>query len=201
MESTMNSPNSFNREQISALTDGQVQGDEFAHALAEVDRNLQSVQSWHLYHVIGDVMRSDALAPTTRELAFWERLEEKLAAEPVRMDTAGSDAPVATVQTSANDASVRWKWLAGVSLSALVALVVAGGWPLQDDRAAQLAKKESLPAVAPVAQVATKEDQPVMVRDPELDALMAAHQQLGGHSAFQMPSGFLRNATFERLQR
>ena len=201
MESTMNSPNSFNREQISALTDGQVQGDEFAHALAEVDRNLQSVQSWHLYHVIGDVMRSDALAPTTRELAFWERLEEKLAAEPVRRDPAGSDAPVATVQTSANDASVRWKWLAGVSLSALVALVVAGGWPLQDDRAAQLAKKESLPAVAPVAQVATKEDQPVMVRDPELDALMAAHQQLGGHSAFQMPSGFLRNATFERPQR
>jgi sigma-E factor negative regulatory protein RseA len=55
--------------------------------------------------------------------------------------------------------------------------------------------------VTSVAQAAATEDQTVMVRNPELDALMAAHQQLGGHSAFQMPSGFLRNATFERQQR
>ena len=34
-----------------------------------------------------------------------------------------------------------------------------------------------------------------------IDALLAAHQQLGGHSAWQMPSGFLRNATFERPAR
>lgn len=198
----MNSPNFLKQDQISALSDGQVQGDEFAHAMAEVGQNPQAVQSWHLYHVIGDVMRSDALAPTTHELAFLERLEAKLALEPVRFDPTGSNAPVAAVQMSANDASMRWKWLAGVSLSVLVALVVAGGWQWQDDRAPQLAEKESLPAVAAsIAQVATKDDQPVMVRDPELDALMAAHQQLGGHSAFQMPSGFLRNATFERPQR
>ena len=35
----------------------------------------------------------------------------------------------------------------------------------------------------------------VMLRDPRLDALLEAHQQAGGAS--QMPSGFLRNATFE----
>jgi sigma-E factor negative regulatory protein RseA len=199
----MNSPTSLKQDQISALADGQVHGDDFVHAMAEVGQNPQAVQSWHLYHVIGDVMRSDALAPTTHELAFLERLEAKLALEPVRVDPTESNAPpVATVQMSANDASVRWKRLAGVSLSALVALVVAGGWQLQEDRAPQLAQKESLPAVTgSIAQVATADDQPVMVRDPELDALMAAHQQLGGHSAFQMPSGFLRNATFERPQR
>ena len=33
--------------------------------------------------------------------------------------------------------------------------------------------------------------------DPQLDALLAAHKQLGGGSALPMPAGFLRNATFE----
>ena len=36
-----------------------------------------------------------------------------------------------------------------------------------------------------------------MIRDPQLDELLAAHRQLGGASALQMPAGFLRNATFE----
>jgi sigma-E factor negative regulatory protein RseA len=31
--------------------------------------------------------------------------------------------------------------------------------------------------------------------------MMAAHKQFGGTSALQMPSGFLRNATFETQQR
>jgi sigma-E factor negative regulatory protein RseA len=39
----------------------------------------------------------------------------------------------------------------------------------------------------------------VMLRDPRLDQLLEAHQQAGGAS--QMPSGFLRNATFERPSR
>ena len=39
------------------------------------------------------------------------------------------------------------------------------------------------------------------LRQRRLDALMAAHQQMGGHSAWQGPSGFLRNATYERPQR
>jgi sigma-E factor negative regulatory protein RseA len=38
---------------------------------------------------------------------------------------------------------------------------------------------------------------PVMIRDARLDELLAAHRQSGGASALQMPSGFLRNATFE----
>jgi len=36
-----------------------------------------------------------------------------------------------------------------------------------------------------------------MIRDPQLDALLAAHRQFGGTSALQMPAGFLRRATFE----
>jgi sigma-E factor negative regulatory protein RseA len=39
-----------------------------------------------------------------------------------------------------------------------------------------------------------------MVRDARLEELLAAHRQLGSNSALQLPSGFLRNATFEAPQ-
>jgi sigma-E factor negative regulatory protein RseA len=51
-------------------------------------------------------------------------------------------------------------------------------------------------APEPVVAAADPDSGDVMIRDPHLDALMQAHQQLGGHSAWQMPSGFLRNATY-----
>ena len=50
---------------------------------------------------------------------------------------------------------------------------------------------------APVVAVADADGQQVMIRDPRLDELLAAHKQFGSTSALQMPAGFLRNATFE----
>jgi sigma-E factor negative regulatory protein RseA len=40
-----------------------------------------------------------------------------------------------------------------------------------------------------------------MMRDARLDELMAAHRQVGGNSALQVPAGFLRNATYEGAAR
>jgi sigma-E factor negative regulatory protein RseA len=199
----MNSPNSLKQERVSALADGELLGEDFADAMADLAIDVQSTQSLHIYYVMGDVMRSDGLAPATHELAFLERLEAKLALEPEQIRKPVLMAtPSLPTQISANDASVRWKWFAGVSFSALIALVVASEWLLQVGGTSQLVKNENpLLVMTSVAQVAAAEDQTVMVRNPQLDALMAAHQQLGGHSAFQMPSGFLRNATFERSQR
>jgi sigma-E factor negative regulatory protein RseA len=199
----MNSLNSLEHERISALADGELLGEDFADAMADLAIDVQSAQSLHIYYVMGDVMRSDGLAPATHELAFLERLEAKLALEPEQIRKPVLMAtPSLPTQISANDASVRWKWFAGVSFSALIALVVASEWLLQVGGTSQLVKNENpLLVMTSVAQVEAAEDQTVMVRNPQLDALMAAHQQLGGHSAFQMPSGFLRNATFERSQR
>jgi sigma-E factor negative regulatory protein RseA len=55
-------------------------------------------------------------------------------------------------------------------------------------------------AVAPQF-VAKEVEAGIMVRDPQLDELMAAHRQLGGHSILQVPTVFLRNATFEESVR
>jgi len=95
---------------------------------------------------------------------------------------------------AANDASMRWKLVAGLA-SLATAMVV--GWHLTSsdgkaDGAPQLAQTN-----APVPPVAVVEATPAMIRDPRLDQLLAAHQQFGGTSALQMPAGFVRNATFE----
>ena len=101
---------------------------------------------------------------------------------------------------SANESPFRWKLLAGV---ASVAAVGAIGWSMvgglggfgrgdgMREGASPLAAQLAQNAVQPQPQ------QPVMIRDPHLDALLAAHKQFGGTSALQMPAGFLRNATFE----
>ena len=86
---------------------------------------------------------------------------------------------------------------------AVTVLVSAAGWGVWNSTpdGQQLASTREVPAIAKLEVAAVPSEGAVMLRDPELDALMAAHQQLGGHSALQMPSGFLRNATFERTAR
>ena len=96
---------------------------------------------------------------------------------------------------TANDSFFNLKWLGGLSAAAAV---VAFSWNLVSTTAtspngagAQLAQ-----SAAQAAPVATQSAAGVMLRNPQLDALIAAHNQAGGSSALQMPSGFLRSATF-----
>ena len=57
------------------------------------------------------------------------------------------------------------------------------------------------PAATQQVMVGNGQDAQVMLRDPRLDELLAAHKQYGGATALQMPAGFLRNATFESPSR
>ena len=82
-----------------------------------------------------------------------------------------------------------------MSLVAVVAVAWnAGSGLLAPSAAPQLARSE-----AP-QQVLVMSEQGPMVRDARLQELLAEHKQFGGTSALQMPSGFLRNATFEPPQ-
>ncbi len=182
--------NMSNNERISALVDGRLQGEDFARTMANMASQPNDVATWHLYHLIGDVLRSEDLAVGTHSNDFLARLEGKLAMEPIQA-AAVPQVPmqVAATQRSANADAMRWKWATGLVASALVAVVGMGQW--------NQATTSSLQATV----TAVPADAQIVLRDPQLDALMAAHQQLGGHSALQMPSGFLRNATFERPAR
>ncbi len=200
---------SVRREQLSALADGELTGEEWSQALALACEE-EGQSTWELYHLVGDVLRSPELARPT-DSAFLARLRVQLAEEPAvpsRLET-GLDTTVVQgdsrgLDDAANASVFRWKMVAGFASLAAVAAI---GWTslttLQGSGAgagAQLAlvpERASVEQGSPVIAVADSDGQQVMIRDPRLDELLAAHKQFGSTSALQMPAGFLRNATFE----
>ncbi len=202
-----------NREHVSALADGQLHGEEFARAADWAARDTDGQLTWRAYHVVGDVLRTGDSMASGRDAAFLARLKLRLQQEPVSPRQSYSLELIATetIDTpargqnslkieAANDATYRWKRLAGfTSVLAVVAMgfMASGIW--DDQRGAPQLAQVSVETVQPSqAASAWLGDGPsVMIRDGELDAFLAAHRQFGGTTAFQVPTGFLRNATFE----
>lgn len=188
------------RELISALADGQLQGEAFARAVEAATADPAAREAWQSYHLIGDVLRSGDLVPVQPPELFLQRLQQRLHAEPAPLsymrqaaalaETGGTRRqPVITTREAANDSSLRWKLTAGF---ASVAAAAAVGWNV----AGTAPQQPQLVAAQPPAAVATATERGTMLRNPHLDRLLAAHRQLGGATALQN-AGFLRNATYE----
>jgi sigma-E factor negative regulatory protein RseA len=193
------------QEMISALADGQLRGEALERVIQTVATDAQARTVWQTYHLIGEVLRSGSLATGTAPAAFLAGFQVRLEREQARMRlentaaTARPELPVELPQAvrasgeAANDGSFRWKLVAGL---ASLAAVGAIGWTAVGDGLRQ--QQPQLASAAPSAAVAEVERPAIMIRDPRLDELLAAHRQLGGGaSALQSPAGFLRNATFE----
>jgi sigma-E factor negative regulatory protein RseA len=189
------------KAQISDLADGQLVANEFATALALIDTNSQALAHWHSLHLVGDVLRDHALANCAKDADFLNTFRAKLSSEPELIQfkaTESVNLPAmqkdvfSSKSAPSNDSFFNWKWVAG--LSALAASVMLGLNLIATSAVApattgsQLAKT-SIP-------IAVDGQDAVMLRNPQLDALIAAHNQVSGSSALQMPSGFLRSATF-----
>ena len=216
-----NTPESV-REAVSALADGHLQGDYFARTVDRlcVDDELQD--TWRTYHVVGDVLRAGRQPACTDSSQFLARFQARLAAEPVQPLPVVQPESVPMVRApAANEPVFRWKLVAGVaSLTAAAAI----GWSWVGNGVAvpapgaQLASQQIAPAQPSVegsVLAAMQQNTPaasgdatrvlvgsnsagtpqVMLRDPRLDQLLEAHRQAAGGA--QMPSGFLRNATFD----
>lgn len=191
----MNDQISLANQRVSDLADGCLSDGD---ALGALLSDPQSLQTWHAYHLAGDVLRSAELAPSREDLAFLERFERRLALEPVRPTLAVQDLmPVVAGGEVANASLFRWKMLAGLACTALVGVIGLSQWDRPGvPNGAQMAV--NAPVVSSEAPVVVANDGlGPMMRDARLDELMAAHRQLGGHSALQVPAGFLRNATYE----
>jgi sigma-E factor negative regulatory protein RseA len=194
------------KELISALADGQLQGEAFARAMETACAGREALETWHAYHLIGDVLRSRELAAGAPASPFMEKLSRRLAQEQVARPAAAAIAPIAVrapERAAANDGSFRWKMVAGV---ASVAAFAAVGWSMLGTAIAPAGTVQPQFAVAPQpaanndpvsATVLTRAEPGVMIRDPKLDEMLAAHRQFGGPSALQSSAGFLRSATFE----
>jgi sigma-E factor negative regulatory protein RseA len=192
-------------ERISALADGQLQGDAFARAVEAVCADGEARATWHAYHLVGDVLRSRELAGGAPAADFLAKLSARLAQEePLALaatPVVGIPLQRPTAREAANDGAFRWKLVAGLASMAAVAAVgwsVLGAGTSGPSSQPQLAAAPQQAPAGPEATVLARSPTgAVMIRDPKLDELLAAHRQFGGASALQMPAGFLRNATFD----
>ena len=201
------------RENISALVDGQLHGEDFVRATDWAARDADGQLTWQAYHRVGDLLRTGEWGASSRDAAFMARFKVRLQQEPLPSRQSENPELIATQaidakargqkifeNEAANDAAYRWKRLAGfASVLAVVAVgfLASGMWDEQrgSPQLAQVAAEAIQPNQAASALVSDGPN--VMIRNSELDALLAAHRQFGGTTAFQVPTGFLRNATFE----
>ena len=204
-------------ERLSALVDGELDGDAAAQACGDWREHGEARASWHAYHLIGDVLRSDDLArDPARDLGFLASLRARMQDEPVvlapqPLEPVVSTAP-AIVHTANGARGNRWSWIAPsavaagfVAVTGVVMLTRGPGAPADApvgaSSLAQVAPAAQPMAASALASTTLPSDPPVqiasgkLIRDARLDRYLAAHKQFAGSSALGVPSGFLRNAT------
>lgn len=209
------------REQLSALVDGELRGAEMDAACGAWRSDGELRRTWHAWHAIGDVLRSDDLASDAQaDLRFCAAVSARLAKEAVVLAPARLSVPAAAGWVSHR----RSRWAVGSAVAAgfvlvagTFALVGPGTTPspervaLVDGSAAPAADSPSLlarptltslesGAEATAPQVATIADQ-TLIRDARLDRYLVAHKQFAGSSALGVPSTFLRSATVDSSSR
>ena len=206
---------------LSALADGELEPAATLQICAQWQRDAAARASWHAYHLIGDVMRSDDLAAdTAHDASFLKAVRVRLAAEPAvlaprRVEAGAPGFEAATERRAAR--SSRWSWLgpaavaAGFLAVASVLVVTRGSGTLgkEGDSLAEfpargnaaLAVASSTPGAVLASAASLPGETPTLVadgnlvRDARLERYFAAHSQFGGSSALGVPSGFLRAAT------
>lgn len=215
------------RQRLSCLADGELDDAvELEAALAEAG-SAEAQACWRTYSLIGDVLRAPELAQSHCNAAWLQQLRERLRQEQAgqALPQAGQGEPLRadlTQQPAANDGIFRWKMVAGLASFAAVAAI---GWNLlgsvQPGAAggdAVLAQSEEAvqPAAANVQQVAVSEPersrpsqawrpaQPpysVVLRNPELDRLLAQQATANQDAAARRASEFFRNAGYDTAER
>lgn len=204
-------------EQLSALADGELGETAAAQACASWRMDADMRASWHAFHLIGDVLRSDDLAADpARDAGFLAALRVRLDAEPVVLAPRPLQyaAPVAqpALQLANGARGSRRSWMAASVVAAgfvaVASVVVLTRGPAALTPDATLAQGAAgLKSVSASAPAPASTDPQVLVangkliRDVRLDRYLAAHKQFAGTSALGVPSGFLRSATAEAADR
>ena len=204
-----------NCENLSALADGELAQGEFQLLLQICEQDPRAYDCWDTYHALGELLRSPSSKVQLSDPVFLARLNQQLAKEPsfeTRSLIPASDGGVGDTnlprkvvgehrESASNDAYFGWKAVAGFACIAVTSAIAwnINGLTLPAFRSLSVRPDTVAEAAAP-QQVVVASPQGFMVRDTRLEELLAAHKQLGVTSALPVPSGFLRNATFETQQ-
>ncbi len=169
-------PTLSDAEALSAVWDNQADAQQVELAVAAFALSAEHRDRWRTYAAISQVCQGDTqLAPDSAQVhSIMAAARERSSFEP-------QESPVEHGQTphwrAANDPVWRWKVAAGLLATVAVASI-AWGLLGTTSRTSELAESH-------------------MIRNPELEALLAEHRQHAGLSVVQVSSGFLRNATYE----
>lgn len=194
------------RQQLSALMDGELGAADAAALCRDWRADARLRATWHTYHLIADVMRSDDLAQASgRDERFLQMLRQHLADEPVVV--APLSVPAATA------AARRPRWLAPAAVAAGfvavagVLVVTRLATPVVSEGGSMLASAPALPSAA--VRVSTAPASPaasgagtdgVLIRDARLDRYLEAHKQYGPTAAM-VPGGVVRSTAAAAPQR
>lgn len=199
------------QQSLSALADGELDAASVQRMCAAWRDDASVRSTWHAYHLIGDVMRSEDLAAAgARDEAFLVALRARLAKEPVVL----APAPRALPEAQPAPALRRRTWAAPVAVAAgfvavagvLVVTRVAA--PVGGDaatlaavqRPATSAQARVVPASAATPPEATIELSTALgpdlklIRDVRLERYLAAHKQFDRGAGVSVPGVMLRNA-------
>ena len=156
-------------------------------SLSQPDASLQI----STYLAIGKALRggTDGEVTSVAQLDdFWQRVQSVIERTPANRTDAAAFEPQAF---AANDAQFKWRGVASVAVGALaLSAWLAIGPGQSNDESPALAS--NTPVFVPVMSANVS-----VVRDPELDAFLAAHRQRGSASALQGPVGFVRNVAWQ----
>jgi len=143
------------------------------------------------YLAIGKALRggTDAEVASAAQLdEFWQRVQSGIERAPVNSPSE----PVFEPQVvAANDGQFKWRAVASLAVGALALsawLAIGPGQSGSDSPALASYTPTFVPVMSANVSV---------VRDPELDAFLAAHRQRGSASALQGPVGFVRNVAWQ----
>ena len=182
-------------ENISALMDGELDGDEAAREIAHLKQNATRRGAGGAYHVIGEAMRGEH-AGASPSPAFSQRLSERLALEPTVL-APRMRSPKTTLQTYA------------LSAAASVAAVAAVGWVamnmLGPDTApgtlakAPAAKQQvAAPVVAiqpPAVPSAAPGGEALAAAPEHMHEYLLAHQGISPSTAIQGVTPYIRTVS------
>ena len=179
-------------EALSALGDGQADRDELNASCEAWHSSAELRRRWHVYALIGDVLRSRELAgPAAHDADFLSALRVRLAQEQV---PAGQQADAAAA-VAGWTSRIRG-WLAGGTAGRPgfgIAAMAAGGFAVLGVTVLLRAPEQA--AVAPVLAQAVPSAGPEsassaqMLRSPDLDRYLSAHRQFAQGPALAAPGG------------
>jgi sigma-E factor negative regulatory protein RseA len=146
-------------QELSSLMDGELAADEAQRAITACCGSEESKVDWHLYHVIGDVMRGHS----PRSLELPKGVVEALKAQPTVL--APRRIPQGTL--------ARVAFAAAASVATIGVVGWIGSQGAREDTAPVAAR--SHPAIQPVANTVTL---PQGAQPLEVQAYLNAHRQL-----------------------